>query len=1531
MLFLGSTPCMRTTTNVCLTAPLGYLNPFSKIHLCPSTDLGFLLNSKFLTQVRLFMKSKMTAVLIIALLMIAAAPSDSFAQDCDCTFTVSLSAADYQWDAAKKGVKPGDKICFASGTRTGVEFFNIKGTPEKPVILKNMCNGQVTIDAPIAWGNSLSFVNCQYYIVDGSNNPNVQYGIEVRGGQAGINNQQLSSDFEIHHVNVNNTGCSGILAKTDPTCDIKTQRGNFVLRNAIVHDVKISNTGCEGFYFGNSHYDGGKTLVCSGINTVVQEHDMVGVQIYNCQLQDIGNDGIQVGSSKQAVIHHNTVRNVGIKNNLAHQNLIQMGGGTHGAVVYNNLCDTGKGYGLYDSGGGGTYYNNIVVNSLLGAVNLQDVAPDFAPTGFRIFNNTFINCNDFGVLMYSENPDPTQYFNNIVVGQNQANYKYVNYNNPSKNKWVEGNNIRTQDITTVKFANAAGKDYHLLVGAPGIDGGKDVTSFGVTFDADGKARPKGTAFDIGAYEYQPSGPKANAGNDQTLPVGTTSTTLPGSGTTTNGPLTYKWTKKSGPATFTLTNDTQATASLSGLIEGTYVFELRVTDATAAFDFDNVNIVIPPAATNQNPVADAGGNQTITLPTSSIVLKGKGTDNDGTIATYAWVKAGGPTTGSLQAPLNQANVTATGLVAGTYTFRLTVTDNKGATASSQATVTVNPAATNQAPILSLGAAKTIYLPTTSVSLTAVASDPDGTIATYAWSKKSGGAATLGVTNQAGLNITGLALGNYTFRCTVTDNQGGQQTADVDVKVLNANQPPIVDAGPNRTVTLPANTAVLNGTASDNDGTIATYLWSKVSGPSVTIDPPLNTATLNIASLEQGAYVFRLTVTDNSGASAFDEVTVSVSVPTGPANEVPLAIAGGNFSFSLPTNSINLYGSGFDPDGTIVSYSWTKKSGGNATLTNANKPTVSISGLEAGQYEFRLVVTDDKGATDDDIAVVTVSSAGTNIFPVAFAGFDKIVRLPQNSVILEGSGTDDDGLIQSYAWTKVSGTGSTIVSPASATTSINGLTEGEFRYRLTVTDDKGASDVNDVVVRVVSSTANIPPVANAGPDKTIFLPQTTLTLTASASDDGTITGTNWVQLSGPVATLNNPTELNLSISGLGLGEYTFQLSVTDNSDATVFDIMRVQVLPASFTPPVVDAGPDKEIVLPETAVTLVGTASVSSGSITSTTWTKIIGGNVDMAGANTLDLACSNMEVGTYVFNLKAVDNAGHEVSDAVQVVVLPVPPNKPPFVLAGTNTSITLPTNSVTLNGIATDEDGTVVSYKWTQVAGPVAAAMSNTTTPDLTADELAAGSYIFRLAATDDDGAVGTGDVLVFVDTENNNENKVPVVFAGEDVLINLKDGITEYVFLGNAFDPDGEITKREWSQYAGPSATITANEEQLTVSNIQRGQFGFRYTATDDDGAVASDDVVMSVLGENDEIPKFFSPNNDGQGEVWVFRNPDNYQGCKLSVFSRSGQVVYEASPYQNNWDGTFNGKPLTNGDYYYNLVCDDGKKIAGAVRIIR
>lgn len=1465
--------------------------------------------------------SHLSLMLVLSLTTLSTKAQNS----CGCTHIISLNAAEYQFDGAAKGVKPGDKICFTSGTRTGIGLFNIKGTKDNPVIITNMCDGKVTINAPLAWGNAVSIENSSHFRFTGSANPNEEFGIEIKGGQMGLNMQKLSTNFEVDHINVNNVGCCGMVAKTDPTCDPSTWRANFTLRDAIFHDNRIWNTGCEGFYIGNSHYDGGKSLFCNSQNVVVDEHDLDNIQIYNNDIQNIGNDGIQVGGSKNTSIHNNYVYNVGTKNNAGHLNSIQAGGGTH-ATVYNNIIDTGKGYGLYDTGGGGIYFNNIVMNIQLGGMLLQDTPPNYAPTGFRIFNNTFINCKDFGVLMFSEHPDASLFSNNIMVGQNQANYTYFNFNNPSKNKWTETNNIKSQDINTLKFVNAAGKDFRLQPTSPAVNMGKDVSSFGITYDYDNKPRPSGNVYDIGAFELQTGGPTSNAGVDKTITLPTNNLILNGSGSSPTGITGYLWSKKSG-GTATLANETTANLTLTNLVQGVYVFELKVTDASG-FALDEVTVNVLPQAVNQNPVANAGSDKTITLPTNSLILNGIGTDSDGSISTYTWSKVNGPNV--TLANQNTPNLSLTNLIQGTYTFQLTVTDNNGATASDQVTVVVNPAATNQLPVVNAGSQKTIFLPTNQVSITATANDPDGTISSILWEKKTGGPATLTNGNTLTVTVSGLTAGVYTFRITVTDNAGASAFSEVIVNVLLGNQSPTANAGNDQAITLPSNSVNLVGTGTDPDGSIVGYSWTKLNGPAANLTNT-NTPILVVTNMVQGTYTFNLTVTDNEGSTGSDQVIVTISVSSPGTNETPLAIAGGNISFSLPTSSANLYGSGFDPDGSIVAYNWVKSSGGSATLINADKPTLTVTDLQVGQYIFMLTVTDNSGASDDDIAIVTVSAAGTNIFPVASAGSDKIVKLPLTSVSLIGTGSDEDGQIISHQWSLQSGANVNFGTPTLPSTTVTGLALGEYKFRLTVTDNSGASDFNDVLVRVVESTTNQPPSITVPSSYKIFEPQNSLDIVGSATDDGQIIDYTWTKLGGPSATILNLNQPTVTLQNLVLGEYTFKLTVTDNNDASVFAITKVLVLPAVSAPPIADAGLDQEITLPVNSINLSGNSSTSNGTIVSTIWTKVLGPAASVSGENTSTLSISNMIAGTYLFKFTVRNSLGLEASDNVQVIVYPVPPNQAPVVTMGTNTTVTLPTNQVNLSGTAIDTDGTVVSTLWTQVNGPSNAEFQNATSLTTVAGNLIEGAYTFRLSATDNQGAIGSNYVIVYVAPPLNSGELAPVVYAGDDVTLTLPTDHT--TIIGNAYDPDGSaVSGLNWEQTEGqPTQINITNGNILELSNLSLGTYTFRFSATDDDQLTASDEVKIFVIEKNQEIPKFFTPNNDGQGELWVIRNIDSYQTCNLVVFSRSGQTVYNVKPYQNNWDGTMNGKPLSDGDYYYSFNCDDGRTVKGAVRIIR
>ena len=171
-------------------------------------------------------------------------------------------------------------------------------------------------------------------------------------------------------------------------------------------------------------------------------------------------------------------------------------------------------------------------------------------------------------------------------------------------------------------------------------------------------------------------------------------------------------------------------------------------------------------------------------------------------------------------------------------------------------------------------------------------------------------------------------------------------------------------------------------------------------------------------------------------------------------------------------------------------------------NPGSAATDVTGLVQGVYQFQLQVTDNNGATATDVISITVNAVA-NISPVADAGADKAITLPVNTVTLSGSGSDVDGTIVGYVWTRISGPLSfTIVNPGSAATDITGLVQGVYQFQLQVTDNNGATGT-DVVQVSVNVVGNINPSANAGLDQTITLPTNIVALSGSGSDaDGTI---------------------------------------------------------------------------------------------------------------------------------------------------------------------------------------------------------------------------------------------------------------------------------------------------------------------------------------------------------------------------------------------------------------------------------------------
>ncbi|KKW36558.1 MAG: Collagenase family protein, partial [Candidatus Giovannonibacteria bacterium GW2011_GWA2_53_7] len=129
-----------------------------------------------------------------------------------------------------------------------------------------------------------------------------------------------------------------------------------------------------------------------------------------------------------------------------------------------------------------------------------------------------------------------------------------------------------------------------------------------------------------------------------------------------------------------------------------------------------------------------------------------------------------------------------------------------------------------------------------------------------------------------------------------------------------------------------------------------------------------------------------------------------------------------------------------------------------------------------------------------------------------------------------------------------------------------------------------------------------------------------------------------------------------------------------------------------------------------------------------------------------VSITNPAAGTYYITVAACGAISNVTLKATYTVTGSVPANIAPTANAGADMAITLPTNSVAITGAsAADADGSIASKVWTQTSGPSTATIANGTTFTPTFSGLLAGTYVFRLTATDNIGATGWDEMQVVV------------------------------------------------------------------------------------------------------------------------------------------------------------------------------------------
>lgn len=141
-------------------------------------------------------------------------------------------------------------------------------------------------------------------------------------------------------------------------------------------------------------------------------------------------------------------------------------------------------------------------------------------------------------------------------------------------------------------------------------------------------------------------------------------------------------------------------------------------------------------------------------------------------------------------------------------------------------------------------------------------------------------------------------------------------------------------------------------------------------------------------------------------------------------------------------------------------------------------------------------------------------------------------------------------------------------------------------------------------------------------------------------------------------------------------------------------------------------------------------------------------------------------------------------------------------------------------------------------------------------------------------------------------------------------------------FDPCLDETANISSSAAGGTApyvfTWNGTQNGPNLIGVAPGAT-YELTVGDANGCVVGTAIEVSAINADCFfVPDGFSPNGDGRNDVFVIRGLNQYPGNTVTVFNRWGNKVYEATDYQNDWDGTANtggvvGEKVQPGTYYY------------------
>jgi gliding motility-associated-like protein len=797
------------------------------------------------------------------------------------------------------------------------------------------------------------------------------------------------------------------------------------------------------------------------------------------------------------------------------------------------------------------------------------------------------------------------------------------------------------------------------------------------------------------------------------------------------------------------------------------------------------------------------------------------------------------------------------------------------------------------------------------------------------------------------ISGTPVVNSTARSyTVTGNaaSGCTGTATFNLEVFSA-------VAPSALAYTPASQTVRQGTAitamvpSASGGVIASYSISPTLPAGLTFNTTTGEISGTLTAAQTGTVNYTITAT-NSGGSTTATVTLIY-------NTAPTDLALNTTSVAENAASATTVGtlSATDADaGDTFTYTLVSGTGStdNAsfTISGSTLRTAAVFDFETKtSYSVRVRVTDAGGLTFEKAFTISVTNVNEAPTDVAANANSVAENAASGTSVATMSATDVDAG-DTFTYSLVAGTG----DADNASFTIDGATlktagvfdfetKSSYSVRVRVTDAGGltfekvftitVTDVNDAPTNISLSSNNVAENAASG--------TSVATMSATDVDAGDTFTYSLVAGTGDAdnasftidgATLKTAgvfdfeTKSSYSVrvrvtdaGGLSF-EKEFTITVTNVNEApTALALSNTSVLEnaASGTTVGTLAGTDADAGDTHTYTLVTGTGSTDNASFTIT-------------GTTLSTAAVFNFEAkNSYAVRVRVTDAGGLSFERAFTITVTDV--NEAPTLTAITDRRVYNVSTSqvVNLAGITAGPETAQTTTTSVSTSNPAAFSAINVVGTQIQftlAAGIATPQDVLVTVRVRDNGGVANGGVDSVVRTFRLGIDPMPVAAASPN-LITL--GATSQLSATGANAVNYTWVAVGGTGIVGSGATINVRPAGTTTyAVVVTNSFGYQATVP----------VLLTVIVDYKLVPNnLVTPNGDGVNDRWVIPNIDMYPDNEVMVYDKAGRAVFAKRGYNNEWDGTVNGKKLKEDAYFYVIKFnkDGALPIRGYVSIVR